>query len=257
MKNKIKDYIDLIFADAPDCARTREMKEEMYANVCDRYDDLLREGKNEAEAYNASIAGIGDISALIDSIKSEQGEHGGEYSNLCSTDEHAQRRFTDEEKEEIKKYRARSSVMNAVAVSMYILCWVPLVLIAVFFEKFGLSDEIGGVIGLTVMMLFIAIATALMIIKSSTKPLCLKGIKDSELDGDDDDEDRRSSHRGKKKNPILSAITGALWILTVCVYLAVSFYSGAWHLTWLIFLITTAVDNIIEAIFEICGKRYI
>ena len=62
MKNKIKDYIDLIFADAPDCARTREMKEEMYANVCDRYDDLIREGKSEAAAYNASIAGIGDIS---------------------------------------------------------------------------------------------------------------------------------------------------------------------------------------------------
>ena len=259
MKNRIKDYIDLIFADAPDCARTREMKEEMYANVCDRYDDLLRKGKSEAAAYNASIAGIGDISELIDSIKSEQGEQNDkkeDNSNPYSA-EYAQRRsFTEEEKAEIKKYRVRSSVMNAVAVSMYILCWVPLVLIAVFFEKFGLSDEIGGVIGLTVMMLFIAIATALMIIKSSTKPLCLKGIKDSELDGDDDD-DSKASHRGKKKNPILSAITGALWLLTVCAYLAVSFYSGAWHLTWLIFLITTAVDNIIEAIFEICGKRYI
>ena len=45
MKNRIKDYIDLIFADAPGCARTREMKEEMYANVCDRYDDLIREGE--------------------------------------------------------------------------------------------------------------------------------------------------------------------------------------------------------------------
>ena len=260
MKNKIKDYIDLIFADAPDCARTREMKEEMYANVCDRYDDLLREGKSEAAAYNASIAGIGDISELIDSIKSEQGEQHDkkeENSNPYATGEYAQRRnFTEEEKAEIKRYRVRSSVMNAVAVSMYILCWVPLVLIAVFFEKFGLSDKIGGVIGLTVMMLFIAIATALMIIKSSTKPLCLKGIKDSELDGDDDD-DSKASHRGKKKNPILSAITGALCLLTVCAYLAVSFYSGAWHLTWLIFLITTAVDNIIEAIFEICGKRYI
>ena len=75
-------------------------------------------------------------------------------------------------------------------------------------------------------------------------------------DGDDDD-DSKASRRGKKKNPILSAITGALWLLTVCAYLAVSFYSGAWHLTWLIFLITTAIDNIIEAIFEICGKRYI
>ena len=184
MKNKIKDYIDLIFADAPDCQRTREIKNEMYANVCDRYDELLREGKNEAEAYNASIAGIGDISELIDSIKSEHGERGGEYSDPHATDEHAQRCFTDEEKEEIGKYRARSSVMNSIAVSLYSTCWVPLVIISVLFAKFGDNSELGGAIGFALMMLFIATATVLKRLTSSTKPSCLKEINQSGLDGE-------------------------------------------------------------------------
>ena len=187
MKNRIKDYIDLIFADAPDCARTREMKEEMYANVCDRYDDLLREGKSEAAAYNASIAGIGDISELIDSIKSEQGEQYDkkeDNSNPYSA-EYAQRRnFTEEEKAEIKKYRVRSSVMNAVAVSLYSTCWVPLVIISVLFAKFGDNSELGGAIGFALMMLFIATATVLKRLISSTKPSCLKKINQSGLDGE-------------------------------------------------------------------------
>ena len=50
MKTKIREYIELIFADAPDCAQTREIKEEMYANVCDRYEDLIKDGKSESAA---------------------------------------------------------------------------------------------------------------------------------------------------------------------------------------------------------------
>ena len=60
MKDKLKDYIDQIFADAPNTQRAREMKEELYSNISDRYDDLIREGKSETAAYNISIEGIGE-----------------------------------------------------------------------------------------------------------------------------------------------------------------------------------------------------
>ena len=35
------------------------------------------------------------------------------------------------------------------------------------------------------------------------------------------------------------------------VYFAVSFLTGAWYITWLIFLIGTAVMNIVKAIFDL------
>ena len=94
MKEKLRDYLDLIFADAPDCRRTKELKEEMYANVCDKYDDLIAEGKSEASAYNISVAGIGDISELLESIIADEGEaFGGDQPQRTA------RSFTAEEKE--------------------------------------------------------------------------------------------------------------------------------------------------------------
>ncbi len=255
MKNKIKDYIDLIFADAPDCAKTREIKEEMYANISDRYDDLIKEGKSEAAAYNIGISGIGDISELIDSLKAERGERIDEDSLFTE-----KRVFTEKEKAEIERYRIHRGIMNAVAIALYILCWVPLVIITSVTDAMGGNDDISGAIGICIMMLMIAVATVLMIFKSSIKPLCLKGVKDSELDGDDDDDDDdddKPKNGKRRKNPILSAIGTVIWALTVCVYLGISFYTGAWHITWMIFLIATAVDNIVEAIFELCGKKYI
>ncbi len=266
MKNKIKDYIDLIFADAPDCAKTREIKEEMYANVSDRYDDLIKEGKSEAAAYNISISGIGDISELVDSVKTEQAERHTNpdneemYTNpYGNSGEKSKRSFTEKEQAEIEKYRMRRGIMNAIAIALYIICWVPLVAMTSVAESVGGNEDVAAAIGICIMMIMVAVATVLMVLKSSIKPISLKGVKDSELEGDyDDDDDGEKPKNGKKsKNPILSALSTVIWALTICVYLGISFHTGAWHITWLMFLIATAVDNIIEAIFELCGKKYI
>ena len=273
VKNKIKDYIELIFADAPDCKQTRELKEEMYHNVCDKYDDLVREGKSETAAYNASIAGIGDISELIDKIREENGYSGngrfgnpysanGAYQNTSNDfDTYAPesepvRQFSAEEKEQIRKYRLRRGILNSVAVAMYITCWVPLIIIA----PMGLFGALSGVIGIAILMLMVAGATAMMIMKSAIKPECLRGVK--ELEDDDDEDDIALKARGGKrarrvKNPILRAISAVMWPITIIVYLGVSFLSGAWHITWMIFLISTAIEGIVESIFELCGKKYV
>ena len=267
MEKKIREYIELIFADAPDCAQTREMKEEMFANVCDRYDDLIKEGKSESAAYNISISGIGDISELIDSIKAEQGAKFDSDFDNPYTDPAFKRSakvtFTAEEKAEIEKYRVRRGIMNSVAVSLYILCWVPLVLLASLADVWGWNSDAAGTLGLGIMMLMVAAATVLMIMKSSIKPMCLKGVKASvysdDDDDDDDDEDNKKSKKKntKRRNPALQAISSLLWTLTVVVYLLLGFLLGAWHPGWIVFIITVAVDNIVEAIFELAGKKYI
>ena len=244
MKDKLRDYIDLIFADAPDCKRTRELKEEFYSNICDKYDDLIQEGKSESAAYNISVAGVGDISDLIDSIKRENGGYMESGFEKAANEPV----FTAEEKAEIEKYRARSGIMTSIAVALYILCWVPLVLLSTL-SDFGGNADAWSTVGLVIMMLMIAAATGLLVLKSAFKPLCLKGERD--LDDDDDSREKKS------KNPILNTITGALWVLTVLAYLLLGFSFGLWHPGWMIFLISTAIENIIEAIFEILGKKYL
>ncbi len=250
MKEKLRDYIDMIFADAPDCRRTKELKEEMYANVCDKYDDLIKEGKSEAVAYNISVASIGDISDLLDSIRADEGEfsygENGDGESLGRT-------YTFEEREQIQKYRARSGIMSSVAVALYIMCWIPLVLMTTISEACGGNVDVWSIVGLVTMMLMIAVATGLMIFKSSIKPLCLKGERGNNVNDDDEPESKIK----KRKNPVLKAISSSLWGVTLIVFLAIGFHAGLWHPGWMVFLIAAAIDNIIEAIFHIAGKKYL
>jgi len=53
----------------------------------------------------------------------------------------------------------------------------------------------------------------------------------------------------RQKDQAASAMIGALWLIGVCVYIAVSFMTGAWHITWIIFLITAAIASVIKGIF--------
>ena len=254
MKNRIKEYIDLIFADAPDCTKTREAKEEMYANVCDRYDDLISEGKSESAAYNISISGIGDISDLIEEIRREQGDE-YEFDDGMHTKASVKLMFTAEEKEEIERYRIRRGIMNSVAIALYILCWVPIVLLSSLGEYLGGNVEVLSVIGVVGMMVMIAAATALMVMKSSIKPLCLKGVKTSEICGDEKDGKEKKEKR--RKNPALHAISSALWAITLVAFLILGFTLGAWHPAWMLFVIAAAIENVTEAIFELTGKKYL
>ncbi len=252
MKAKLKDYIDTIFTDAPQTYRAYELKEEMYNHLCEKYDDLISEGRTPAAAYHAVISGVGDISELIEELKREAG--GG------TTERHhndakppkppkQERYYTSEEQEIIRKYRNRGAIMTSVSVAMYTICWLPLVILG------ALWDNVGGIVGLCIMFLMIAAATALNIIHGMTKPECLRNGGSSEDDDDDDDdydeEDRDTHSKKGSRHPVYRAISSALWCLTVVVYLGVSFLSGAWHITWLIFLIVTAIDNIIKACFDL------
>ena len=68
MNNKIKNYIDVLFSDIPRSKKATELKAELLANMNDRYDDYIKEGKSENEAYSASVSNIGDIDALLSEV---------------------------------------------------------------------------------------------------------------------------------------------------------------------------------------------
>jgi hypothetical protein len=131
MKSKLKEYIDTIFADAerraPRNEKVRELKEEMLQNLMDRYDDLVAAGKSPAAAYNVAIAGVGDISELLDSVVAESGatyadDAGFSDSPSAAMNGAKKRPLNAEELETVRRYKSRSAVITAVAVAMYILC---------------------------------------------------------------------------------------------------------------------------------------
>lgn len=55
------------------------------------------------------------------------------------------------------------------------------------------------------------------------------------------------------RRTLFKSINRALWLLIVVIYFLISFGTGAWHITWLTFLIGAALENIIRAVFDLMG----
>lgn len=217
MYERLRHYIDELFAQAPQTAKTVELKEEIYQNLCDKYHDLLREGKSEEAAYNIAVASVGDISELIDQLK---------VSRTNDPDVQAQ----------MEKRRVRSAACISIAVALYILSVVPVIL----WEDYGV----------VAMFVMIAAATALLIFNSMTKPRYQK-TDDTVVEEFKQWQDQ-SRNAGSRQ--LLKALSGALWALIVAAYFLISFATGAWSITWVIFLIGAAVEGIVKAIFDLVQK---
>jgi hypothetical protein len=205
MNEKLRRYIDDLFANAPSTVRAVELKEELFQNLTDKYNDLIAEGKSEEAAYNIAIASIGDVDSLISGLSGTKSAEG-----MAS--------------------KKRSAIITAIAIALYILCPVPVI---------WLQHE-GGVV---LLFIFVAVATALLIYNGVTRERYVKA------DDTMVEEFKEWKQNGKQKNKAVDAIVGSFWLIAVCVYIVVSFMTGAWHITWIIFLIAAAVSSMIRGLF--------
>lgn len=115
--------------------------------------------------------------------------------------------------------------LRAIAIALYIACVIPVV---------ALGNIGNGVIGVCIMLFMVAIATALMVISSVGQSTSQKKADEAE-----------------PTHPVYKAYNALSGAVTLAIYLLVSFWSGAWHITWLIFLISAAIDGIVRAIFDL------
>ena len=205
MNEKLRHYIDDLFANAPSTVRAVELKEELYQNLTDKYNDLIAEGKNEDSAFNIAIASIGDVDSLISGLSGEK-------------------------RIENEKSKKRAAILVAIAIALYILCPVPVIL---------LQNEMG----IMALFLFVAVATALLIYNGVTRERYVK------TDDTMVEDFKEWKHHGRQKNKAAEAIVGSFWLIAVCVYIVVSFMTGAWHITWIIFLIAAAIASLIRGLF--------
>lgn len=214
MKNKLRNFIESLFEDAPKNKQTIELKEEMLQNLIDKYNDLVDSGKSSEAAYNIATASIGDIHELIRQIEKRE-----ENNPLFE--------------QNYDKGRKRFALLLSISVMLYILCVVPVIL---------LEDSVLGVV---IMFVMVAIATGLILYNNMTKPKYLK--KDSTVV----EEFKEWKANSTEKNTLYQSITKVMWSCITILYFIVSFLTMAWHITWIIFLIGSAIQGIIRAIFEL------
>ena len=139
--------------------------------------------------------------------------------------------------EELEKGRRKSAVLISIAVMMYIMSILPPIL---------LSDTVfENRLAPALMFIMIAVATALIIYNNMTKPRYHR-TDDSIVEEFKEWQEQTDSSRRAMR-----AISSALWAVIVVIYIIISFWTMAWHITWVIFLIGVAVEGILKAIFEL------
>ncbi len=210
---KIRAYITRAFEDVPRTKKSMEMQEELISNLIEKFNDQLKLGKSEEEAYTNVIAGIGDLSELTEGLRERHILSGPTPSE-----------------------RKQNALIIAISVMIYILS--PIVLI-IFVESFGQET-----LGLAMMFGMVAIATGLIVFNQVSKP---KYIREEETMV----EEFKEWKSGRQKNKsIYEAFSSAFWLIVVALYLFVSFTYMNWYYSWIIFIIAAAIQNIFKALLE-------
>lgn len=211
MREQLIQYVELLFAGGRDC---EDIKQEILQNTLDRYDDLIAEGKVPEAAYRLAITGIGDINEIL-------GTHSQTPSVYHST---APVTATPADNDTPMK-----KLLRAIAVGLYILCPLPL---------FALSEFGMDTLGLCGTLTIVAVATVLIILggKKKVKP-------DGTADEDNEDE-------VPPKSELRKSVSGMVWAIGLALYFLISFATGYWHVTWVIFPILGALDKLLNTIIR-------
>ena len=217
MENKLRSYIDELFEGTTPTKKAVELKEEMIQNLTEKYNDLITEGKSPEAAYNIAVAGIGDVSGLL----------------------------TDLEKDTIKPelaaaQRNKSAMLTAISIMLYILSVLPIIVLNQVF-----NSRAADVIGISLLFVMVAAATGILIYNNMTKP---KFTRETDTMVE---EFRQWQSGNRDRKSLRSSISSALWSIIVALYFIISFTTGSWHISWVIFIIGGAIEALINIYFSL------
>ncbi|MCQ2592645.1 MAG: permease prefix domain 1-containing protein [Treponema sp.] len=227
MNSKIKNYVDVLFKDIPNTKKAMELKEEILSTLNDHFEAHIAEGKSENQAYTEALANLGDIDSLLKELEPDMSL-----------------------KNKIDDYRRIRARNTSISVMLYILSVVFVIIFSSIPSIFGIGQEESmSIIGVVLMFICIAIATGLIIfthmsmpqdvgqyISKSSKPVIYNGSN-------------------KKIGKFVESFSKLYWSIILIIYLAVSFTTNAWHITWIIWIIGTAIKNAVYAFLDISEEE--
>lgn len=224
MNTKIKNYVEVLFRDIPNTQKAQELKEELLSTLNDHFEAHIAEGKSENQAYTEALADLGDVDELLKGLEPDR-----------------------ELKEKIDVYRQKRAKNTAIAVMMYILGTVCVIFFSTIPDMLDVKrTEIFPIIGVISMLVFAAFATGLIIYTNMSMPqdvshyISQKSGKYHEIKYTGD----------SKALKIIASFMKVFWTLVLVIYLAVSFTTGMWAWTWLIWVIASAVKEAIYIFFS-------
>lgn len=74
MNERLKKYLDTVFAPYEESSAIREIKGELYTDLQEKLDDLRKEGYDEEAAFKKAVESIGEISEIMETIQAKTQE---------------------------------------------------------------------------------------------------------------------------------------------------------------------------------------
>lgn len=212
MRDQLIQYVSLLFAGTENC---EDIRQEILQNTLDRYDDLVAQGKSPESAYRQAISGIGDISEILSGEQT--------FSASPRTNEPEPEADTPTKK-----------LLRTIAIALYILCAAPLIILS----EFGMDN-----LGLCCTLAVVAVATVLILLGKKNCPR-------------EDTQEHTASAQAKEtsespRQELRKNIKSLIWAIGLAAYFIVSFSTGAWYVTWVIFPIIGAVQGLVIACLDL------
>lgn len=221
MKESLRNHLELLFEDAPKTRKAFELKEELYANSVERYDDLINSGVSPEDAYKNVVNSLGNVSELFKDLEE------GITEDM----------IMDESK--IKKL----ALIRAIAIGLYLLGVV--VFLGIASVSYRISSPFDpGAMGLMLMLLIDIVPTCMLVYASSAYP------RYKMVDNTVVEEFKAWKSKTQKYRAIKGAIWMIIWTLTIVLYFVVSFTTMAWYISWVIFLIGVCATAVTELVFK-------
>lgn len=223
MNEKIKEFVEAMFAGLPKTQVVVEAKLGIIENMQEKFMELRCEGKSENEAFGTVVAQFGSMDELrrelgVDCFAPQSGyeeEEAPEAEGLHM---------------EYKRFSKLYSVFAAISVGLYILS--PIVFI--------LLEPISGLAATIGFLLFAAIPTSIFV---------LFGIKEDYYKEQlgIDKRSRRKGGQSERADKEDDPFIGAIYIVATIVFLLLGFIGSWWHPGWLVFLLATAIVMLRES----------
>lgn len=286
MKDKIKKYVDNLFLDIYDTKELRELKEEISANLLEKVNDLISNGKNEEEAFMEAVSGLGDMDELVENLKKVSKEKFQEDIN----------KELALDKKRIIAYIVASAILLFGAMTTGIVylqgknmmatigTLMPFLIVSiVLFMYFGLTQETkhsygmkskraflyclatavflfgifsSGFVYFSGQELFAVLAASMPFIISSTIVFIYLGLTEKNRTKMDEAwQNQWVKHYSDPQTMMLRGnISGALWIFTFAAFLLIGF-TIAWKYSWIVFIVAIGFEVLIESFFMTRKKR--
>lgn len=256
MRKKLIAYVNDLFAQAPKNPQARDLHDEILLNTLDRFDEEVAAGQPEQAAFDAAVAGIGDIDELLEPLGANKSDvifrrviaialyvccvipvilteaFGGvaETVGICLMFVLAALATYLLLSANVTAKTKKRKRLRALGIALYVVCVTPTIL----FDGL-LGGKAGEAVGVSLMFLIAAAATGL-VVYSANRTVKKTPARTAAVQKETEE---------KTTSKLSSILTPIYWICVVGVFCALGVFWG-WPFAWLVFPMAGAVADMIR-----------